>query len=68
MRGPTAPKDPESRKPFFYIMREKEIFGAPQPDGRGIQFIYEDSGETFKQRADRGERDGRGRDLPDEEH
>lgn len=47
MRGPTAPKDPESRKPFFYIMREKEIFGAPQPDGRGIQFIYEDSGRLL---------------------
>lgn len=47
MKGPTAPKDPESRKPFFYIMREKEIFGAPQPDGRGIQFIYEDSGRLL---------------------
>lgn len=47
MRGPTAPKDPESRRPFFYIMREKEIFGAPQPDGRGIQFIYEDSGRLL---------------------
>lgn len=47
MRGPTAPKDPESRRPFFYIMREKEIFGAPQSDGRGIQFIYEDSGRML---------------------
>lgn len=47
MRGPTAPKDPESRRPFFYIMREKEIFGAPQPDGRGIQFIYEDMGRMI---------------------
>lgn len=47
MRGPTAPKDPESRRPFFYIMREKEIFAAPQPDGRGIQFIYEDMGRMI---------------------
>ncbi len=47
MRGPTAPKDPESRRPFFYIMREKEIFGSIQPDGRGIQFIYEDSGRLI---------------------
>lgn len=23
-------------------MREKEIFGAKQPDGRGIQYIYKD--------------------------
>ena len=47
MRGPTAPKDPESMRPFFYIMREKEVFGSPQPDGRGIQFIYEDSGRLL---------------------
>lgn len=47
MRGPAAPKDPESRRPFFYIMREKEIFGAPQQDGRGIQFIYEDMGRMI---------------------
>lgn len=47
MRGPTAPKDPESRRPYFYIMREKDIFASPQPDGRGIQFIYEDSGRLI---------------------
>ena len=44
MGGPKAPKDPESKRPFFYVMREKEIFGAKQPDGRGIQYIYEDMG------------------------
>ena len=44
MGGPRAPKDPESKRPFFYVMREKEIFGAKQPDGRGIQYIYEDMG------------------------
>lgn len=44
MKGPTAPKDPEKKRPFFYIMREKEIFGARQHDGRGIQYIYEDMG------------------------
>lgn len=44
MGGPKAPKDPENKRPFFYVMREKEIFGAKQPDGRGIQYIYEDMG------------------------
>ncbi len=34
-------------RPFFYIMREKEVFGSLQPDGRGIQFIYEDSGRLL---------------------
>lgn len=36
-----APKDPEKQRSFFYIMREKEVFGSPQPDGKGVQFIYE---------------------------
>lgn len=44
MRGPTAPKDPESRRSFFYVMKDKEIFGTVQPDGRNVQFIYEDMG------------------------
>lgn len=44
MRGPMAPKDPESKRPFFYVMRDKEIFGTVQPDGRAIQYIYEDMG------------------------
>ena len=41
VQGPVAPKDPTKKRPFFYIMQEKEIFGAKQPDGRGVQFIYE---------------------------
>lgn len=47
MRGPTAPKDPEKKRPYFYIMREKEIFGLEQPDGRGVQFLYEDGGRLI---------------------
>lgn len=43
-KGPVAPKDPTKKRPYFYIMQDKGIFAAPQPDGRGIQFIYEDSG------------------------
>ncbi len=47
VRGPKAPKDPIKKKPFFFIMQGKEIFGAPQPDGRGIQFIYENDGRLI---------------------
>lgn len=47
MKGPKAPKDPESRREFFYVIREKEIFGSVQPDGRNVQFIYEDMGRLI---------------------
>ena len=47
MNGPAAPKDPEKKRPFFYIMRDKEIFGARQEDGRGIQYLYQDSGRLI---------------------
>ena len=43
-RGPVAPKDPTAKRPFYYIMRDKEICPLPQPDGRGITFIYESDG------------------------
>lgn len=42
--GPKAPKDPVKKRPFFFIMQEKEIFAAPQPDGKGIQFLFMDMG------------------------
>ncbi len=47
MRGPVAPKDPEKKRPGFYIMREKEIFGMPQEDGSGVQFLYESDGRLI---------------------
>lgn len=40
--GPKAPKDPEKKRSGFYLMREKEIAGSIQPDGRGIQFLHMD--------------------------
>lgn len=46
MNGPKAPRDPE-RRPFFYIMQGKSIFGSRQEDGKGIQFLYEDSGRLI---------------------
>ncbi len=42
--GPKAPKDPIKKAKAFYIMRGKDVAGAPQPDGRGVQFIYESDG------------------------
>lgn len=39
--GPVAPKDPVMKKPFFYIMQDKDILGDKQSDGTGVQFIYQ---------------------------
>ena len=43
-RGPVAPKDPTAKRPFYYVMRDKDICSSPQPDGTGIQFIFESDG------------------------
>ena len=45
--GPKAPKDPTEKRKSFYIMRGKEIAASPQPDGRGIQFIYQNDGRLI---------------------
>ena len=45
--GPKAPKDARRKRPGFYIMRGKEIMGIPQPDGRGIQFLYQNDGRMI---------------------
>lgn len=47
MQGPKAPKDPSKKRKSFYIMRNKSVAGAPQADGRGIQFIYENDGRLL---------------------
>lgn len=47
MNGPAAPKDPEQRRPYFYIMKDKDIFGSTQEDGRGIQFLYQSDGRLI---------------------
>ena len=28
MAGPKAPKDPERKRPYFYIMKDKDIYGC----------------------------------------
>ncbi len=45
--SPKAPKDPVKKSQAFYIMRDKEVAGSPMPDGRGIQFIYENDGRLI---------------------
>lgn len=47
MQDVVAPKDPEKKRPYFYIMRDKEIFGSRQEDGRGIQYLYQDAGRLI---------------------
>ncbi len=47
MSGPVAPKNPEKKRPYFYIMRDKEIFGAKQEDGLGTHFIYQNDGRLI---------------------
>lgn len=41
---PAAPKDPEKRRDFFYIIKNKDICGTKMEDGRGIQYLYQDDG------------------------
>lgn len=43
MNGPAAPKDPEKRRVYFYVIKNKDVFGAKLDDGRGIQYLYQDS-------------------------
>ena len=47
MTGPAAPKDPEKARPYFYILKDKDIFGERQKYGTGIQFIYESDGRLI---------------------
>lgn len=42
MHGPAAPTDPEKMRDSFYIMKDKDIYGAKMDDGRGIQYLYQD--------------------------
>lgn len=42
-----APKDPERKEPYFYIMKDKDIYGSVQEDGSIIHFIYESDGRLI---------------------
>ena len=41
MTGPVAPRDPEKARAYFYIMREKEICGLKQGDGKAVHRLSE---------------------------
>ena len=47
MAGPKAPKDPERKRPYFYIMKDKDIYGSVQEDVSIIHFIYESDGRLI---------------------
>ena len=47
MKGIVAPRDPEKKRSSFYIMHHKNIAGAIQPNGLGIQFIYLNDGRMI---------------------
>ncbi len=47
MQGPKAPKDPTKKRKNFYIMRNKSVAGSPMPNGRGVQFIYQNDGRML---------------------
>ncbi len=38
-----APTDPEKQRPFFYIYKDHELFGAKE-DGRGVSYLYMNDG------------------------
>lgn len=40
MAGPVAPKDPQEKRPGFYVLLDKQIGGIPQDDGKGRHSIY----------------------------
>ncbi len=47
MQGPKAPKDPSKKRKSFFIMRNKSVAGSPQPNGKGVQFIYQNDGRMI---------------------
>ena len=42
-----APTDPEKQRPYFYIIKDKEIFSSPSDDGRGVSFLYQSGGRLI---------------------
>ena len=51
MKTVKAPTDPEKNRPYFYIIKDKEIFSAKAEDGTGVCFLYQSDGR-LKSSAD----------------
>lgn len=47
MKELVAPRDPEKVRPYFYILKNKEIFGERQKNGTGIQYLYQSDGRLI---------------------
>ena len=40
MAGPKAPKDPERKRPYFYIMKDKDIYTAQYRKMEALYILY----------------------------
>ena len=42
-----APTDPEKNRPYFYIIKDKELFTASDEEGKGVSFLYQSDGRLI---------------------
>ena len=42
-----APTDPEKNRPYFYIIKDKEIFTQSDDEGKGVSFLYQSDGRLI---------------------
>ncbi len=42
-----APTDPEKNRPYFYIIKDKEIFTQSDEEGKGVSFLYQSDGRLI---------------------
>ncbi len=42
-----APTDPEKERPYFYIIKDKEIYTGEDESGKGIAFLYQSDGRLI---------------------
>ncbi len=42
-----APTDPEKERPYFYIIKDKEVFTADDENGKGVSYLYQSDGRLI---------------------
>lgn len=42
-----APTDPEKNRPYFYIIKDKELFTQSDEEGKGVSFLYQSDGRLI---------------------